>query len=80
MKTNELRALQLLAVATRNHFDIWLIAGASNAKLRALLMSELRGTKQTQAQSGVNAMRDAFYALANVDGDCLAAKTKLMEV
>ena len=74
MKPHELRAVQLLAVATRNRFDIWMIAGSSNAKLRALIMSELRGSKVTQAQAGVNAMRDAFYSLANVTGDCLAVK------
>ena len=71
MAPNQLKALQLLKALTRDRFDIWMLAGSSNARLRAALMSELTGSKVPQSKSGVNAIRDAFYAVGNISGDCL---------
>lgn len=70
---NPTEALRLFGEWTRGRFDVWMLAGSHNASNRAILLSQLTGARQTQAKSGVNALREAFYSAYNVTGDCLAA-------
>jgi hypothetical protein len=67
-----IEAIQLLAAFTRDRFDIWMLAGSGNAAHRARLMGILLSAKTTQAKSGVNAIRDAFYERLQITGECIA--------
>ena len=67
-----IEAIQLLAALTCDRFDIWMLAGSGNAAHRARLMGVLLSTKTTQAKSGVNAIRDAFYERLQIEGSCEA--------
>lgn len=69
MNPHELEAVRLLGVYTARRFDVWALAGNAKAGCRAHVMSELFGTKMTQAKSGVNALRTAFNQLSNIKGE-----------
>jgi hypothetical protein len=73
LKTNELEALRLLGASTRNWFQIYDLAGPSNAVTRAKLMTMLTGVKTPQAKAGVTALSQAFVTLSGVTGSCNAA-------
>ena len=76
MQAKQREALRLLSVYTAGRFDIWIIAGPQRASCRSHVMSELLGVKTPQSKSGVNAIRDAFYAVAGdaITGNCIAAR------
>lgn len=76
MTDNVKEAIRLLGVYTAGRFDIWALAGNSKASCRAHINSALTGRKEPQRTSGVNALRDAFYAALNPAGGCLAAQEK----
>jgi len=67
-------AVKLLGEYSSGRFDVWALAGRDNAKKRAIVMSALMGRKMTQAQSGVFAIRDTFFARAGIDGSCTAVR------
>lgn len=73
---NTAEAVRLLGVYTAGRFDVWVLAGNAKAGCRAHIMSALLGRRVPQSKSGVNAMREAFYNLANPAGDCPAAREK----
>ena len=67
----QLKALQWIKTATRGRFDIgYSLAGDRNKAHRQTLMTQLTGTKTTQAQSGVTALQRVAWALA---GDAIPA-------
>ena len=74
MTANQREALRLLGVYTAGRFDIWMLAGNAKAGCRAHIMSELLGVRTPQSKSGVNTLRDAFNALANAQGECIAQR------
>ena len=63
-------AIKLLGTYTAGRFDVWMLAGSSKASCRAHIMSVLQGAKVPQAKSGVNALREALYTQAKIDGEC----------
>lgn len=71
---NVVKALKRLESFTRGRFDIWMLAGKHLSASRAIVLSDLYGTRVTQASAGVTALREAFYTALEVTGDCLAAK------
>lgn len=74
MTENQIRALKLLDTATHGRFDFWMLSGDSNGAKRAEIMTAFNGVKTPKGKAGVNAMRNAFYAVANPAGDCEAAR------
>ncbi len=76
MTANQLEALRLFGTYTRGMFDVWALAGSSNARNRAHVMTVWNGKKTPQSAAGVNAMRDAFYSVVNPAGDCIAARDR----
>lgn len=70
-------AIHLLGVYTANRFDLWMLAGSSKASCRAHLMSALQGTRVPQSKSGITAIRNAFYSLLNIAGECEAHREEL---
>ncbi len=76
LQPHEFQAVKLLSAYTAGRFDIWTIAGPRRASCRAHVMSVLLNRKTPQAQSGVNAIRDAFYRVAGpaIVGDCINAR------
>lgn len=71
-----LSALKYLGAYTAGQFDFWMLAGNQKATCRAHVMSELMGKKMPQSKSGVTALREAFYAIAKPEGNCLAIQEK----
>lgn len=67
-------ALRVLAAYTAGRFDLWALAGGPRASSRAHVMSILQGRRVPQAQSGVTALRSAFYEALGVTGDCEAIR------
>lgn len=67
-------ALKLLGTYTAGKYDLWLLAGSSRASCRAHVMTVLMGARIPQSKAGVNALRDALYRAAGIEGDCLAEK------
>jgi hypothetical protein len=61
------------------YFDPWAMSGGRNAKARADVMSLLCGTKQTQAQSGVTAIRARLIELSGATGGCIAERKAKIE-
>lgn len=73
-----LEVIKLLGSYTNNSFDIWNLAGNSNAKRRAEIMSLLAGKKIPQAKSGVTAIKQELYRLSNMTGNsCEAVRSEL---
>lgn len=73
---NHIEALKLLRTYTAGRFDVWALAGNSKASCRAHIMSTLTGVKVPQSKAGVNAIRDAFHAIAKPEGNCIYAREK----
>ena len=71
---------QSLALARLRTYDRWgdvfALAGPRRAKDRQSLMTLLTGRKVTQAQSGVNALRDALWTLAEVSADTIVGRER----
>jgi hypothetical protein len=67
-------ALTVLGTYTAGRYDVWLLAGNSRAGCRAHVMSVLQGIRVPQSKAGVNALRDALYQAAGIEGECLAEK------
>ena len=76
MPTNVKEALKLLGIYTAGSFDIWTLAGPVKASCRAHILSTLVGGKVPQSKSGVNALRDAFYAVAEITGEYPAERER----
>lgn len=81
MNDNHREALRLLGVYTAGRFDPWILMGPSKASCRAHVMSAFNGKKTPQSKSGVNAIKEAFYAIVNAEGtgvfktdDCSASQ------
>ncbi len=74
MSAETLQAIRLLKIHTAGRFDLWGLAGRSNAERRAQVMSALVGTRTPQAKAGVNALRAAFYKALGIVGDCEAER------
>ena len=79
--TDNLReAVRLLGAYTAGRFDPWDIAGPSKASCRQHVLSVLvngqNGKNVPRAQCGVNAIRDAFYAIVKPAGDHIAGREK----
>jgi len=70
MDTQE--AIRVLGTYTAGRFDIWMLAGSSKASCRAHVMSVLQGKRVPQSQSGVTAIRSAFYEALSITGECEA--------
>ena len=75
MKTETIKQL---SDATGGTFDLWHLAGKDNRFKRQAIMSSICGRKVTQANSGVNAIRNTLMTLyqANVGTGCLAVREK----
>ena len=68
-------AIKLLGQMTGGRFDIYNLAGPYNAKNRVQIMAVLQGVKKVpQSKAGVNAIREAFYAVIQPEGNCIAAR------
>ena len=76
MDANLKEAIRLLGIYSNHTYDIWVLAGRSRASSRAHVMSALAGKKTPQSKAGVNAIRQAFYALINPAGNCEAIRSK----
>ena len=63
-------AIRVLGIYTAGRFDAWMLAGSARASCRAHVMSTLLNRRVPQSQSGVNAIRDAFYRECGIDGEC----------
>jgi len=70
MNTQE--AIRVLGIYTAGRFDIWMLAGSSKASCRAHVMSVLQGKRVPQSQSGITAIRSAFYEALSITGECEA--------
>lgn len=75
-------ALVLLALYTRNRFDVFALAGPSGAAKRQAVMGALVSPGKTpppRSKCGVNALRTALYAATNVagKGSCSAERERL---
>jgi hypothetical protein len=68
---NPQEAIRLLGEWTRGRFDIWMLAGSHNAGNRAILLSQLTGVRQPQSKSGVNALRAAYNAALQIEGETI---------
>lgn len=67
-------AIRMLKRLTHDRCDLWMLAGSSNAKLRAQLMEVLTGSKVPQAKAGINALETAFYTVCGIIGECKAER------
>jgi hypothetical protein len=68
--------LTLLRSNTRGSFDPWDLSGPHFAKIRAKIMSALRGEPVPQAKAGVTVIREAFYNVACPAGECIAERQR----
>ena len=59
--------VRLLATCTANRFDLWFIAGDGGAKWRVEIMSAVVGKRVPQSKAGFNALRDALYAVPELN-------------
>jgi hypothetical protein len=48
-----------------------MLAGDANVNARRAIMSTLAGHKVPRAKAGINAIRQAFYAISSITGTCL---------
>lgn len=74
MTSEQTEALKLLQTYTAGRFDVWNLFGPAKASCRAHIMSALAGKRIPQSQSGVNALRAAFYEIAKPEGSCPAVR------
>ena len=74
MTTLQKKALYLFGMYTRQSFVAWDLAGPSNAKIRATILSLLQGAKVPQSKAGISALQAAFYSLAQTHGECSAER------
>jgi hypothetical protein len=72
MKPHELEAVRMLGVYTARTFKWVHLTGKHRAAHRAHLMSELYTVPTPQVKSGINALREKFYKLSQVSGNCRA--------
>jgi hypothetical protein len=71
ISNNAKLALRMLNQATRGRFDINMLAGPHNARVRAEIMSTLTGANVSQAKAGIHALWAAFHALAGTPAGCI---------
>lgn len=69
-----MEALRLLKIYTAGSCIIYNLAGPAKASCRAHIMSAIKGRKMPQSQSGITALTREFYTLAQVTGNCGAAR------
>ena len=67
-------ALEVLSAYTAGRLDIWALAGNARASCRAHVLSVLTGRKVPQSQSGITAIRSAFYTRLGIEGNCEATR------
>ena len=67
-------AIRHLGVYTYGSFDLWTLAGARRASLRALLLTTLTGKSTPKSKAGIDAIRRAFYAELQIVGECEAER------
>ena len=71
ISNNGQTALRMLNQATRGRFDINMLAGPHNARVRAEIMSTLTGANVSQAKAGIHALWSAFHVLAGTSAGCI---------
>lgn len=67
-------AIRVLGAYTAGRFDLWILSGNPKARARAHIMSVLMDHDMPQSKSGINAMRETFYAKLGITGECLAER------
>lgn len=76
---NVQEAIRVLGTYTAGRFDIWMLSGSSKASCRAHVMSILQGKRVPQSQSGVTAIRSAFYTALGITGECEAHRQEIFQ-
>jgi len=68
--------INLISNATSGTFDLWRLAGKSHRFERQAVMSAICGRKVTQANSGINAIRNTLMTLyqSDIGTGCLAVR------
>ncbi len=69
-----MEAIRLFGQMTGNRFDVYMLAGSSQVRLRQALMLALTGSKLPQAKCGVNAISAVLASQCCITGDCIAAR------
>lgn len=75
MNQSQIEALRMLSDLTRGTYNVYALAGPHGMASRQKILGLITGEKPTRSQSGVNAVRDSFYALAGIDTSCMTLRS-----